>query len=122
MGLTMINGIDHGQCYNVVAHRDHLNEGIHEEPAPVLPQQLLRMGGEEFAALLEQQRERLSGTFSDRQIALLEGEFQELRVISGDFASTYLVCPAMRHLSRHGQLKGSTRGEDFLCSCSFVAA
>ena len=62
------------QLDSVVARRDSDNNAVDPTP-PVLPNRLVSTRGKEFAALIEQQRQRLLQSFTPDDIKKIEDYF-----------------------------------------------
>jgi hypothetical protein len=63
---------------NIVAERDSRNDAAESMP-PVLPHQLVKLRGQEFANIIIQQKERLSVRWSAKMIDDIERDFEDLR-------------------------------------------
>jgi hypothetical protein len=63
---------------SIVAERDSRNDAADVMP-PVLPHQLVKIGGRGFADIIRLQTERLSNFWSPQGIELIEQDFQDLR-------------------------------------------
>ena len=63
----------------VVAERTATNAPSSASSLPVLPHELVRLSGREFAAVVAGQKERLSAIWSAATVGKIEDEFAELR-------------------------------------------
>jgi len=72
--LIIIDGI-----YNATPSRDHRNEAIHEDPVPVLPQDLAKCTAPAFHSIVTEQRDRLAVSFTALDFQHLEDEHNALR-------------------------------------------
>lgn len=63
---------------SIAAERDSRNDAADSMP-PVLPHQLVKLRGRDFAAIIRSQRDRLSARWGQQSIDIIEQEFEELR-------------------------------------------
>ena len=63
---------------SIVAERDSRNNAADYMP-PVLPHQLVKLQGLDFAGIIQLQFERLKVRWSENDIKLIEQDFQDLR-------------------------------------------